>query len=88
METSMIKIYGSPNCIWCLKAKQLCESMELKHDYILVDDIGFDEFSKKFPGMKTVPQIMWDEVHIGGYQEFAVKVNEYITKESEESDND
>jgi glutaredoxin len=38
--------------------------------------------------MKTVPQIMWDEVHIGGYQEFAVKVNEYITKESEESDND
>jgi len=84
----MIKIYGSSNCIWCLKAKQLCESMDLEHDYILVDDIGFDEFSKKFPNVRTVPQIMWGEEHVGGYQEFAVKVNDFITKESEENDND
>ena len=84
----MIKIYGSPNCIWCLKAKQLCETLELDHDYIEVDAIGFEEFSKRFPGMKTVPQIMCGEDHVGGYQEFAVKVNEYITKESEENDND
>jgi glutaredoxin len=62
--------------------------MELEHNYTLVDEIGFDEFSKKFPGVQTVPQIMWDDEHVGGYQEFAVKVNEYITKESEESDND
>tara|TARA_S200002703_G_C3614314_1_gene188608 strand:- start:97 stop:285 length:189 start_codon:yes stop_codon:yes gene_type:complete len=62
--------------------------MNLEHNYILVDEIGFDEFSKKFPNVRTVPQIMWEEEHVGGYQEFAVKVNEYITKESEESDND
>ena len=84
----MIKIYGSPNCIWCLKAKQLCETLELDHDYIEVDAIGFEEFSKRFPGMKTVPQIMWGDDHIGGYQEFAVRVNEYISKQSEEINND
>ena len=84
----MIKIYGSSNCIWCLKAKQLCETLELEHDYIKVEDIGFEEFAKKFSGMQTVPQIMWGEDHVGGYQEFAVKVNEYITKESEGSHND
>ena len=37
----MIDIYGSSNCIWCLKAKQLCETMDLEHNYILVDEKSF-----------------------------------------------
>ena len=84
----MIAIYGSSNCIWCLRAKQLCEVFELSHTYHLIDDIGVDKFQELFPDENTVPQILWDDEVVGGYQEFAVKVNDYITNENEEIEND
>lgn len=75
----MITIYGSENCIWCLKAKQLAETFELEHEYKLVENYQA-EFSSKFPSARTVPQIVWDDTHIGGYEMFAKTVNEFINE--------
>jgi glutaredoxin len=73
----MITIYGSPNCIWCLRAKQLAETFELEHEYKSVEDYQA-EFTSKFPAARTVPQIVWDGLHIGGYEMFSRAVNEFI----------
>ena len=71
----MFQIYGTDNCIFCLKAKELLTKHGKKHTFI---DVAEDEditaaFFKKFPNVSTVPQIMFDghdrgyEVHLGGY---------------------
>jgi glutaredoxin len=73
----MITIYGSDNCIWCLRAKQLAETLELDHEYKLVENWR-EEFTSKFPSARTVPQIVWDDAYIGGYEMFAKAVNEFI----------
>lgn len=75
----MILIYGSENCIWCLKAKQLCETFELDHEYKSIE-IYHAEFSSKFPTAQTVPQIMWDNTHMSDYDIFAKAVNDYINE--------
>jgi glutaredoxin len=73
----VITIYGSENCIWCLKAKQVAETFELKHEYKLVENC-MAEFNSKFPDEYAVPQILWDNVHISGYEMFTKAVNEFI----------
>ncbi len=73
----MIEIYGTENCVFCDKAKRLLERYEKEYTYIDVtetEDITA-AFFKKFPNVKTVPQIVYDgidrgyPVHIGGYKE-------------------
>jgi glutaredoxin len=73
----VITIYGSENCIWCLRAKQLAETFELEHEYKSVE-LYQAEFSSKFPSARTVPQIVWGDTYIGGYEMFAKAVNEFI----------
>ena len=74
----MIKIYGTANCGYCQKAKQLCREMKLGFVYIPLDQDSFpehrEEFKQLFPEAKTVPQILWDEKHIGGYNELVTEI--------------
>lgn len=71
----MIKIYGKPACPWCVKAKKLAERYGMKYEYIDIQyKEGFDELSSKLSEVKTVPQIWWHDNHIGGYEEFAIEV--------------
>ena len=73
----MFEIYGTDNCVFCNKAKVLLEKCQKEYRFIDVvenEDITA-AFFKKFPNVKTVPQIMFDgrdrgyPVHIGGYTE-------------------
>lgn len=73
----MITIYGSPNCMFCLKAKQLAEMFELEHEYKYVSDHR-EEFMTNFPDAPGVPQIIWDGRKISGYANFAREVNDDI----------
>lgn len=74
----MIKIYGTKNCAYCHKAKQLCREMKLNFVYTPIDESSFpeyfDEFKELFPEAKTVPQILWDGKHIGGYTELVNEI--------------
>ena len=81
----MIVIYGSANCVWCLKSAQLCQVAQLEHQYKLVED-DVQDFMTRFPGENAVPQILWDGKHIGGYEQLAQKVNEVLTNENGEYD--
>jgi len=64
-----VEIYGADGCGFCEKAVDLAEELCLNYIYIDVNRSNL-EFSKLFPGAKTVPQIMVDNEWIGGYKDF------------------
>ena len=67
----MYEIYGTQNCSFCRKAKQLL----LQHDkaFVFIDVTESEDitaaFFKRFYPVSKVPQIVLDDEHIGGYVE-------------------
>ena len=66
-----ILIYASSICSYCISAKRLLEEEKLIYEEILIDNNPEfrNEMIKLSKGMKTVPQIFFDDKHIGGYVE-------------------
>lgn len=76
---TMVIIYGKSNCIYCEKAKKLCIDYKLDYEYRNVAQIEYlEEFVEKFPGAKTVPQIIWYDKVIGTYENFATEIENTI----------
>ena len=68
----MFEIYGTNDCVYCDMAKTLIEKSEKEYKFINVAESSdvTAAFFKKFPNVRTVPQIMLsDGFHIGGYTE-------------------
>ena len=67
----MYEIYGTDSCKFCIKAKEILVRYHKEYTFIDVmgNDNAFAEFSKKFPNVKRIPQIVLGEEHIGGYRE-------------------
>ena len=66
-----IIMYSGPMCAFCDAAKRLLarNNLEFKEIDISSKDGLRDEMIKKANGRRTIPQIFFDEDHIGGYQE-------------------
>ena len=66
-----ITVYSGPMCNFCDAAKRLLSRNNLKFKEIDVSTgPGIrDEMIKKANGKRTIPQIFFNEEHIGGYQE-------------------
>ena len=61
-------IYSKDNCPNCVKVRSRLSKYNPK--VLLLDkDITRENFFKKFPNTKTVPQVIIDKKHIGGYNE-------------------
>ena len=71
-----VEIYGMDGCGFCEKAVDLAEELCLDYTYIDANK-AMIEFSRLFPGAKTVPQILVNEEWVGGYSDFE-EVMEYI----------
>ena len=64
----MYDIYTRPNCIWCVRAKELLNSKNIKFkDLDIRDEDLRKDLKNKAPGIKTIPQIFKDGQRIGGY---------------------
>ena len=64
-------MYTGPLCNFCDAAKRLLLRNNLEFNEIDVstkNDLR-DEMIKKANGRRTIPQIFFDDKHIGGYQE-------------------
>ena len=66
-----ITVYSGPMCGFCDAAKRLLSRNNLNYNEI---DISTkeglrDEMTKKANGRRTIPQIFFDDYHVGGYQE-------------------
>ncbi len=66
-----IKMYTGPMCNFCDAAKRLLSRNNLKYEEIDIStkDGLRDEMIKKSNGKRTIPQIFFDEHHVGGYVE-------------------
>ena len=66
-----VTVYSKPNCQFCDKAKALLT--QLKHEYtekVVTKDISLEELFKELgKTVRTIPQIVIDENHIGGFNE-------------------
>ena len=76
----MLYIYGNSQCIWCERAKSLCELWGLRYEYRNIDeDRHYNDLKVRMQDIdrKTIPQI-WDhdDNHIGGYEDLKAKVKE------------
>ena len=71
-------MYGTNDCVFCDKAKDLLEMYQKEYTYINVietEDMTA-AFFKKFPDVRTVPQLaLSDGFHIGGYTELKKWLN-------------
>ena len=66
-----ITVYSGPMCGYCDAAKRLLERNNLEFteiDVSLKDGLR-EEMIKKANGRRTIPQIFFDNYHVGGYQE-------------------
>ena len=67
-----ITIYSKPNCVFCEKAKSMVKNLGFEYeekmfgkDFKTPDEL-FEAVGKQ---VRTMPQIIIDEKHIGGYNE-------------------
>lgn len=71
----MITIYGDKNCVWCDRAKKLCDELSLNYEYKLIRDPGImEELQERVANVRTVPQIFWNDKHVGGYDQLAIEI--------------
>ena len=66
-----IIMYTGPMCNFCDAAKRLFSRNNLKYKEIDISskDELKDEMIKKSNGKRTIPQIFFDDHHVGGYEE-------------------
>ena len=66
-----ITIYTGPLCGFCDAAKKLLarNNAEYKEINVAAVDGAMDEMITKANGKRTVPQIFFDDEHIGGYDD-------------------
>lgn len=68
MNMSDVVIYSSNYCPFCIRAKQLLDSKQVKYKEILVDGLpaARAEMTRLAGGRTSVPQIWIGETHVGG----------------------
>ena len=66
-----ITIYTGPFCNYCDAAKRLLARNNASFNEIDISKVdgAMDEMIKKAKGKRTIPQIFFDDLHIGGYDE-------------------
>ena len=66
-----VTIYTGPLCNYCDAAKRLLtrNNVEYKEINIATVEGAMDEMIIKANGKRTIPQIFFDEQHMGGYDE-------------------
>ena len=66
-----ITIYTGPRCNYCDAAKRLLTRNNATYNEIDISKVegALDEMIKKANGKRTIPQIFFDDYHVGGYTE-------------------
>ena len=66
-----VTIYTGPLCNFCDAAKRLLARNNVEYKEINIAAVygAMDEMIKKANGKRTIPQIFFDEQHIGGYDD-------------------
>jgi glutaredoxin 1 len=77
----MYKIYGRPNCGWCVKAKNLALVKGVSFEYIDIDEnLAARRYILNVQGHRTVPQIYFEDgdlvQYVGGFEAFKAELDD------------
>tara|TARA_X000000368_G_C22711596_1_gene571271 strand:- start:24 stop:278 length:255 start_codon:yes stop_codon:yes gene_type:complete len=66
-----VTMYMGPRCVFCDAAKRLLDRNNVKYTQINIalDELKREEMLNKSNGKRTIPQIFFNELHVGGYEE-------------------
>ena len=66
-----IIVYSKPSCVYCDKAKSLLKQLGYEYEEkIVTKDLTLEQlFEALGKQVRTIPQIVIDDKHIGGYNE-------------------
>ena len=66
-----VTVYMGPRCNFCDAAKKLLirNNISFNEINIALEEGKRDEMLNKSNGRKTIPQIFFNEFHVGGYEE-------------------
>ena len=66
-----VTIYTGPLCTFCDAAKKLLARNSIEYKEISITTVAgaMDEMIAKANGKRTIPQIFFDDQHIGGYDD-------------------
>ena len=65
-----VKIYSTNRCTYCANTKRFLVEKNIEFDEINIETEGMSrEDLEKITGGRTVPQIVIDDIHIGGYED-------------------
>ena len=76
-----IIVYSKPSCVYCDKAMSLLKRLGYEYEEkIVTKDLSLEQlFEALGKQVRTIPQIVIDEKHIGGYNE----LKEYFVDKGE-----
>lgn len=75
-----VEIYSRPGCGYCENAKDIFKQKGVHFvEYSIGSGFSREAFFEKFPNEKTVPQIVIDGEHIGGYTQLTEWMKEHDT---------
>ena len=67
-----VTIYSTRFCVFCVRAKRLLNKKGIEFREIRIDNNRqLRKEMERLSGRSTVPQIFFDEQHIGGYDDMA-----------------
>lgn len=73
----MYYVYGTSTCHFCEKAKALLKLRDLEFIYVNIEDpVARETLEQKIGSFRTVPQIVHNGAHIGGYTELQQHLRE------------
>ena len=78
-----VTIYTGPLCNYCEAAKRLLTRNKVEYKEIDISKVdgAMDEMISKANGKRTIPQIFFDEQHMGGYDDVRALEKENKLKE-------
>ena len=71
-----VKIFGKKNCTGCEQAKALLEAKGIGYEYVDVMTTPSAQALFRENGWRSVPQIFYNNEHIGGFEQLKEKFME------------
>ena len=71
---AFVKIYTTPSCPYCVRAKMLLNNKGVSFEEVSMYDVSSEErqqLAQKTNNYRTVPQIFINDRFIGGYDQLA-----------------
>lgn len=66
----LIEMFTGPGCAYCAQARAILDARGLAYvEYDTAESLHRNEFSRRLPRSRSIPQLFIDGVHIGSFED-------------------